>query len=760
NYGANGFSIVGGPSVTSAGIDAANTRITNVSAGTHDTDAVNVAQINQLLGVNINGSGAGAAATNAYNIDGYNAVNTQSEQTDLNGTKLSASKGSTGAESVSGAILALNTEVKKLQETNLGTKYFRVNSSSDDSLATGQDSIAIGTQSRAVGDQSIAIGVGNIVNGNNSGAIGDPTIINGNNSYSVGNNNTVSTDDTFVLGNNVTKTVAGSVVLGTNSAATTGAGVSGYASSLASNADIATINATTSTTGAVAVGDASNGVYRQITGVAAGTQNSDAVNVAQLKAVDNAVTGVSNSLSNAGASVANILGGGASFNADGSISNPTYSVAGTTQTTVLGALNALDQAIVTANNTANAGWTLSANGSTQQIKPNGIVKFTGDNNINVALDTSTSNEGNLAVSLNKDLTLDSVTTGNTVINNAGVSIGSNVSLGNTGLVITGGPSVTTSGINAGGTSITNVADGVNAQDAVNKGQLDAVAASVQATDSSAVKYDNSTTKSSITLAGANGTTISNVADGTVAQGSKDAVNGGQLWNVQQQVDQNTSDISGLQQSITNVTSGKAGLVQQATNTDTITVGKDTGGTTVSVAGADGNRTVTGVKAGTVSSTSTDAVNGSQLYTTNSNVATYLGGGSAVDTTTGNVSAPTYSVAGGSYNNVGSALTAVDNRVANVEQNLEKAFTSTNNRINKVEKTLSAGIAATAALENAPYIAGKFTYAAGASAYNGESAIGVTLRRTADNGRWSMSGGVAAGSQGDPLFRVGISGVID
>ncbi|WP_228136147.1 YadA-like family protein, partial [Acinetobacter brisouii] len=737
----------------STGIDAANTRITNVAAGTHDTDAVNVAQINQLLGVNINGSGAGGAVTNAYNIDGYNAVNTQSAQTDLNGTKLSAAKDNTGAESVSGAISALNTEVKKLQETNLGTKYFRVNSSSDDSLATGQDSIAIGTQSRAVGDQSIAIGVGNIVNGKNSGAIGDPTIINGNNSYSVGNNNTLSADDTFVLGNNVTKTVAGSVVLGTNSAATTGAGVSGYASSLASTADIAAINATTSTTGAVAVGDASNGVYRQITGVAAGTQNSDAVNVAQLKAVDNAV-------SNTGASVANILGGGASLKADGSISNPTYSVAGTTQTTVSGALNALDQAITTATNTATAGWTLSANGSTQQIKPNGTVKFTGDDNINVALDTSTSNQGDLTVSLKKDLTLDSVTTGNTVINNAGVSIGSNVSLGSTGLVITGGPSVTTSGINAGGTTITNVADGVNAQDAVNKGQLDVVAASVQATDSSAVKYDNSTTKNSITLAGANGTTISNVADGTVAQGSKDAVNGGQLWNVQQQVDQNTSDISQLQQSITNVTSGKAGLVQQATNTDTITVGKDMGGTTVSVAGTEGNRTVTGVKAGTVSSTSTDAVNGSQLYTTNTNVATYLGGGSAVDATTGNVSAPTYSVAGGSYNNVGSALTAVDNRVANVEQNLEKAFTSTNNRINKVEKTLSAGIAATAALENAPYVAGKFTYAAGASAYNGESAIGVTLRRTADNGRWSMSGGVAAGSQGDPLFRVGISGVID
>src|SRR5690606_22438610 len=57
---------------------------------------------------------------------------------------------------------------------------------------------------------------------------------------------------------------------------------------------------------------------------------------------------------------------------------------------------------------------------------------------------------------------------------AGVKIGPNVALGNTGLTITGGPSVTTSGISAGNKTIINVAPGVNGTDAVNVDQLKGV----------------------------------------------------------------------------------------------------------------------------------------------------------------------------------------------------------------------------------------------------------------------------------------------
>ncbi|MEK7739016.1 MAG: trimeric autotransporter adhesin AtaA, partial [Pseudomonadota bacterium] len=383
---------------------------------------------------------------------------------------------------------------------------------------------------------------------------------------------------------------AGSVVLGNGSAATTGAGVTGYALSVATCADKTAISNTTSTTGAVAVGDAASGIYRQIIGVAAGSADADAVNVAQLKAVGNQVVTTQNALVNG-------LGGNAKVNADGTITGPTYNVAQGNQSNVGDALTALDKAIGSAATTS---------------------KTTVSNGQNIVVNKSKNADGsdNYEVSTAKDLTVDSVKAGDTVLNNTGISIGNNaVVINNTGLTIAGGPSVTVAGINAGNKTITNVANAVNATDAVNKGQLDSaigtVNNNVNELANNAVKYDDAS-KDKITLGGgANGTTISNVKDGAVSQGSKDAVNGGQLWNVQQQVDQNSTDISNIKNDINN---GTVGLVQQAGKDATVTVAKDTGGTSVSVAGTDGNRVVTGVKDGAVNATSKDAVNGSQLNT--------------------------------------------------------------------------------------------------------------------------------------------------
>ncbi|MGY4879697.1 YadA-like family protein [Vreelandella aquamarina] len=61
--------------------------------------------------------------------------------------------------------------------------------------------------------------------------------------------------------------------------------------------------------------------------------------------------------------------------------------------------------------------------------------------------------------------------------------------------------------------------------------------------------------------------------------------------------------------------------------------------------------------------------------------------------------------------------------------------------------------------NAPYVPGKLTYHVGGGHHNGESAVGVNFRRTADNGRWSLTAGVA-GSRAGATIGVGISGVID
>ncbi len=123
---------------------------------------------------------------------------------------------------------------------------------------------------------------------------------------------------------------------------------------------------------------------------------------------------------------------------------------------------------------ANAGWNVTdTGGNSVNIGPNGQVTFVGDKNITVE-QTGTDDDGQLEVKLNKDIDLGadgSLKTGDTVINNAGVAVGNDVHLGNTGLTINNGPSITLAGINAGGMRITNVAAGLNPTDAVNYGQL-------------------------------------------------------------------------------------------------------------------------------------------------------------------------------------------------------------------------------------------------------------------------------------------------
>jgi len=693
----SGLTIAGGPSVTTAGINASNQKITNVAAGTNATDAVNVSQL-------------GAVTT---------AANTK---TDALGISTASNLGGGAVYNpVTGAI---------------SSPIYTVNGSNLNNVGDAITALDKGWTLQSNGVNAGAVKAGDTVDIGTVAGESNLKVTKTGNKIQYGLNRDLNID---------------SVTAGDSKLDTNGLTIAGGPSVNKSGI---------------------NAGNQKITNVAAGTisaTSTDAVNGSQLHTLDSRVT-------KNGDSTANIFGGGAKANPDGSISNPTYNVAGTSANNVGDALTALDKAVTDVGTAANAGWTVSANGdaaTAKKIKPNGKVNFTGDDNLTVAQSSETDNEGNIKVALNKNLKVDSVTTGNTVIDTTGVKVGDNVQLGSTGLIIAGGPSITASGINAGNKVITNVAAGVNTTDAVNKGQLDSAITNINnnvgALANSAVQYDKNAdgtvNKDSVTFAGgANGTALKNVADGTVAAGSKDAVNGGQLWNVQQQVDKNTSDISNLQNNINN---GKTGLVQQADKNAVITVGKDTGGTQVNVGGTIGDRTVTGVKAGAVTTSSKDAVNGSQLNTTNQVLVSALGGGAGYNNITESFSNPIYNVADKSYNNVGDALGALnqadqtlDTKIDNVNNKLEQAFYATNQRIDNLEEKMSAGIAANAALENAPFIAGKVTMAVGAAYYNQQNAVGVTLRKTADNGRWSLTTGAALGSQGSPLVRVGVSTVID
>ncbi|WP_157784932.1 YadA family autotransporter adhesin, partial [Snodgrassella alvi] len=141
---------------------------------------------------------------------------------------------------------------------NGGSKYAKVNSTQAVASASGSDAIAVGGAAAASGKAAVAIG----------------------------SQATAGAENGVAIGNHASVTQNGGIALGANSVANTAAGINGYIPVSATEQQARAIQATTSTQAAVSVGDAANGVYRQITGVAAGTADTDAVNVAQLKGVN------------------------------------------------------------------------------------------------------------------------------------------------------------------------------------------------------------------------------------------------------------------------------------------------------------------------------------------------------------------------------------------------------------------------------------------------------------------------------------------
>ncbi|MEW7107543.1 YadA-like family protein [Acinetobacter baumannii] len=178
-------------------------------------------------------------------------------------------------------------------------------------------------------------------------------------------------------------------------------------------------------------------------------------------------------------------------------------------------------------------------------------------------------------------------------------------------------------------------------------------------------------------------------------------------------------------------------------TDKVSVGNITIDQTGINAGAS---KVTNVADGTINSTSKDAINGSQLHASNTNIYNYLGGGANYETNTG----PTYNVGGGSYNNVGDALNSLDQQVTNVSNQLEQAFYTTNKRIDDLEDHANGGIAqamATAGLPQA-YIPGKSMMAISGGTYRGESGYALGMSSISDNGKWVFKMSGSGNSRGD------------
>ena len=282
------------------------------------------------------------------------------------------------------------------------------------------------------------------------------------NSIAIGPNasTTAAAEKSVVIGDGASATTANGVAIGSKSVASTAAGVAGYNANTGRTDTYANLTGATltSTLGGVAVGTTDQ--TRQINYVAAGTADTDAVNVAQLKSVNLAFTG------DTGSGDVNLANSKLAVNGDNTYIETTangkkITIAGKKQDiTVTNGKAAGTAGMADAKNVAEAinhaidqnkyTWDLSANGEATPVtvEKGNKVDFSGDDNITVAR-----NDKNISVSLKKELTgLNSAS-----FNNAA---------GNPTVKIDGDK-----GINAGDMKVTNVADGVDDKDAVNVSQL-------------------------------------------------------------------------------------------------------------------------------------------------------------------------------------------------------------------------------------------------------------------------------------------------
>ncbi|EPG1609822.1 trimeric autotransporter adhesin Ata [Acinetobacter baumannii] len=719
----NGLTIKEGPSVTKEGINAGGKKITNVADGVNAKDAVNKSQLDNL-----------AAKQNATDDAAvkYDDAKTKDKVT-LKG------KDGTVLDNV---------------------KAGHISSTSKEAVNGSQIHNISNSIKNSIGGNTVVNPDGSLTT-NNIGGTGKNNI---NDAISEVKNTATKAKTTVTEGDNIVVKETVNKDGSTNYEVSTKKDLT--LNSVTTGDTVLNNNGLTIKDGPSITKDGVNAGGKKITDVANGViaQNSkDAVNGAQVHHISN--------------SIKNSIGGNTVVNPDGSLT--TNNIGGTGKNNINDAIKSVDEKVTNGvNDLTQKGLNFGANdqkttqgkavhrklGDTINIVGGADAKTAEDKTSGENIITRTTEDG-VKIEMLKDVKFDSVNVGGHVLNQQG-------------LIIKGGPSITVNGINAGGKQITNVADGINAKDAVNKGQLDKqinevkdqIGKDIGKLSDHAVQYDKdkngNVDKSSVTLGGGEkGTNLKNVADGKVAEGSKDAVNGGQLWNIQNQVDKNSNDIKNIQNNIDNISNGKAGLVQQQKPNGEITVGKDTGGTSINMASKEGDRVVQGVKDGEIKAGSNQAVNGGQIHKISESIKNSIGGNTTIDPKDGSIT--TNNIGGTGKNNINDAIGTLNqsnqelgNKITNLGDQLQQVFYDTNKRIDDVEKKANAGIAAAMALENAPFVAGKYTYAVGAAYHGGENAVGVTLRKTSDNGRWSITGGVAAASQGEPSVRVGISGVIN
>nr|WP_319002186.1 YadA-like family protein [Pseudomonas chlororaphis] len=586
-----------GQTTVAAALTALNTNVNNTANIAVKYDAAGGTKI--TLGAT-GGAGAGAPVTI-----------TNLAPATLNATSTDAVNGS--------QLFATNTTVNNINN-GAGIKYFHTNSTLADSTATGTDSVAVGPTANATATNAVALGNGATAGSANSVALGS--------------------------GASATGTTLGNAAYGVGGAAT------GGEVNIANGAD-----------------------GRRITGLAAGSSATDAVNVSQLNkagqdtattlgggAALDTTTGVwtapsysTNSISTTGANTGPLVSndvGAALSNLNTSVTNTaavavkyddaatkdqvTFNPAGTAvklTNVATGALNA------TSTDAVNGSQLFATNQTVDNIVNNGTgIKYFHSNS--VLADSSATG-------------LDSVAIGpaasSTIAN--GVALGSNSSATGTTLAnaaygvggaATGGEVNIANG--ADGRRITGLAAGSSATDAVNVSQLNKAGQDTATALGGGAALDASTGAWTAPSYSTNNISATGVNTGPLVSNDVGAA------------------LSNLNTSVTNTAAVAVKYDDASTKTQ---VTFNPAGTAVKL---------TNVAVGVLNATSTDVVNGSQLFATSQNTATALGGGAAVNATTGAWTAPSYStnsisVTGSNTgplvsNDVGAALSNLNTSVTN------------------------------------------------------------------------------------------------
>ncbi|EFA4028942.1 hypothetical protein E2928_12190 [Escherichia coli] len=360
-----------------------------------------------------------------------------------------------------------------------------------------------------------------------------------------------------------------------------------------------------------------------ITNVKAGTlsdDSTDAVNGSQLKDTnDNVATNTTNIASNTA-----------------NIATNTSNIADNTANIATNTSNIADNTANIATNTSNIA------GNTANI---------ATNTTNIAANTTSINSLNTSVdALEQDAMLWNGTAFNAAHGTEATSTITNVKAGTLSDDSTdavNGSQLKATNDNVA-TNTTNIASNT-ANIATNTANINTLNTSIDTLEQDAMLWNGTA------YSAAHGTetasTITNVKAGTLSENSTDAVNGAQLNATNENVATNTTNIAANTASINTLNTSIDALEQDALLWD---------GTAFSAAhGANKDASkITNVLAGTVSSASTDAINGSQLHGLSSSIATYLGGGATVSDS-GVFSGPTYNIDGNDYTNVGAALDAIN-----------------------------------------------------------------------------------------------------